>query len=695
MARLIAAAARLRSAGTAKKMQRRDIQGLRALAVLAVVANHLTEWPSGAFVGVDVFFVISGYLITALLLREHAKTGTISARKFYVRRIRRVVPAAVLVVFCTYSVGSFVVYEPATQGRELGGDALWALAFAANWRFLGQGTDYFQQGQLPSPLLHYWSLSVEEQFYLVWPWVLLLVLAIGSRRLNWGLRAKAVAATALILTITGASYWFALGESASAPTGAYFSSLTRAWELGIGALVATTAGLWRRLPVLFRPALAWVGFGVILASLFMVTEDAGFPAPWALMPVLGTALVIAAGEGTERQRIFPLTNRVSGFIGDISYSLYLWHFPVAILLLAYLPGDSITYYVVAGTLMAALSIASFYMLEEPIRRSSWLERRGDPVYSDRSKALAVVALATWLGIISGVAYANFAEQDPTPPNLQAASRAPGPQMPCLGAIAVYAKGDCAPLPDPLAIYPRDIEADSRGLYQCFPAAGQPMQACRVGESGSGLRVALVGDSHAAALQTGLRVQASDRGWQLTTLMGQDCIWGSPGNCPALADITEELHSGNFDVIVTSSSRKTIQTSAPEAAADMAAAWRPAIEAGAKILAVEDVPLVSDLAYECELRKSVRPDDEDCRTPLEAAFAIQDPIPLAVELSPARGARLFSLSEVLCDAVSCPTIIGNVRVYADTNPHLTDTFSETLGPLIADAVEALGKGRREG
>ena len=198
---------------TRQHRSRRDIQGLRCIAVVAVVCNHLFGWPSGGFVGVDVFFVISGYLITGLLLREHRRSGHISFGGFYARRIKRIVPAAVLVLGVTVFVSWLLLGWSRTESTA--DDAVWSALFAGNWRFLLEGTNYFALGQQLSPLQHYWSLGVEEQFYLIWPWLLLLLFAAMGRLRRPG--AYSIVAGLAVAVVSAVSLYWALEQTRQQP----------------------------------------------------------------------------------------------------------------------------------------------------------------------------------------------------------------------------------------------------------------------------------------------------------------------------------------------------------------------------------------------------------------------------------------------------------------------------------------------
>ncbi|WP_336857505.1 acyltransferase family protein [Sinomonas albida] len=398
-----------------KRPRRADIQGLRAFAVLAVVLDHLLHWPVGGFVGVDVFFVISGFLITGLLMREWEKTGRISFVDFYRRRARRILPAALLVTVATVAGAWFVLSEG--KWRTVLWDGLWATLFSANWRFASTGTDYFAQGGAPSPLQHYWSLSVEEQFYFVWPWVMLGVLVLVTRVPGGGKGGRASAAVTIALISVGSLVW-AFVESPSSPTTAYFSSFSRAWELGAGALLALAAPLLSNIPAPLRRLMAWSGIAGMTASLIVITPALTFPAPWALLPVTTTALAIAAGTGGPAPGNSLLTNRVSSYVGDISYSLYLWHFPVIILGQAIFPDGGWVFNTVALIVMFAISAAAYHSFEKPIMDSPWLrsfhsrldrtaawdrwrDRFGDQMkYIGTSAAVIAVAAAATLTAIT-------------------------------------------------------------------------------------------------------------------------------------------------------------------------------------------------------------------------------------------------------------------------------------------------------
>ncbi|WP_292702291.1 acyltransferase family protein [Microbacterium sp. 69-10] len=394
---------------------RGDIQGLRAVAVLMVFANHLFGWPAGGFVGVDVFFVISGFLITGLLVREYERSGHISFTGFYSRRARRILPAAIVTLAITVGL-SFVLF-PASKAVGILWDGIASFFFVGNWRFAATGTDYFAAGT-PSPLQHFWSLSLEEQFYFVWPWLMLGILIIGTRLVKRSVEGAIRATGIVMLVIVGVSFALAVMQSASEPTIAYFSTLTRVWELGVGAALAIFAPVFSRLPSPARDMMSWGGLAVIAGGMFVISPESTFPAPWGLIPVLGSALVLAAGIGTEPASSVLLNNPASRYIGDISYSLYLWHFPVIILGTAMFPAQGIWYFIGASAVGIVLAVLSFELIERPLlaspwlrpqipgrtRRESWAQWRRDQASRVRMVTATVLMPATVALIVLGMLF---------------------------------------------------------------------------------------------------------------------------------------------------------------------------------------------------------------------------------------------------------------------------------------------------
>jgi peptidoglycan/LPS O-acetylase OafA/YrhL len=372
---------------------RPDIEGMRAIAVGLVLLFHGYKNPfTGGFVGVDVFFVISGFLITSLLLREQTKTGRISILGFYARRVRRILPASALVVvvtiFATYYLLGFIA------GNDVATDAKWTAVFAANIHFGLIGTDYLGSQLPPSPLQHMWSLGVEEQFYVVWPGLFLLMVLIvrGSRHRT--------AMAGVLMAVIGASLAWSVIETMSNATWAYFSPLTRAWELALGALVAVAA------PAIARLRLAWVsellavcGLIGIAVSALLLTSSTPYPGSAVALPVVSSAVLIAAGCSNPKTLVGrALSVRPMQWLGARSYSLYLWHWPVLIIAAQYAGKDELSRWQNTGLLLIAVvaSALSYRLVENPIRRARVLRSRtGLSLAIGAALILGTIAVAQW------------------------------------------------------------------------------------------------------------------------------------------------------------------------------------------------------------------------------------------------------------------------------------------------------------
>jgi peptidoglycan/LPS O-acetylase OafA/YrhL len=373
---------------------RPDVEGLRALAVALVVLYHAgLPVLTGGFVGVDVFFVLSGFLITGLLLRERLDSGRTSFRQFYARRIRRILPAATLVLILTvvasYGLLGFV------RGDAVARDGQWTSVFAANLRFGIKNTQYENLLTKPSPLQHYWSLGVEEQFYLVWPIVFAVVAGLGQAA---HVRGRLIGA---LVALTVASFaWSIIQTDADAVWG-FFSPLTRAWELGAGALLAVLGPSLTRAATQIQPrfasALSWGGIAAIVASAAVFSSETPFPGAAAAVPVFATVAVVAGGSlapGAGAERL--LAVRPVQWLGRRSYSMYLWHWPL-LTIAAQRYARTMPWPLVVGLVVATIVLAAltFRFLENPVRSSSRLRAHaGVTLAIGAALVLAALLIAT-------------------------------------------------------------------------------------------------------------------------------------------------------------------------------------------------------------------------------------------------------------------------------------------------------------
>lgn len=698
---------------------RPDIQGLRALAVLAVIADHTFGYPRGGFVGVDVFFVISGFLITGLLLREHERAGHISFADFYRKRARRILPLAVLVLVVTVAA-SWVVFS-AGRAMKITEDGLWSLVFGTNWHLALIGTDYMQAGAAVSPLQHFWSLAVEEQFYVVWPWLIVLVLG-TALNVGWSQGKARLVLTVAMVTLTVAAFTFATWETANNPTVAYFSTFSRAWELGIGAVLAASVGALAKLPQVVRPVLAYAGLAGIVWSVFAISPEMAFPAPWAAVPVIATAMVIGAGAGSEARFLFPLTNRVFRYIGDISYSLYLWHFPVITIAGSLLsPEDP----AVAGLMLIgifALSMLSYHFIEDPVRKSAWLEparrlgrpRRRKVSISTRFQVGLLLALGFTTAVVVTVALmprtvpaptaSALTSETPSTVSPRASSTfASGPVGDLAGLISSAASAtdwpELTPSLDSLpGAYAPEWKDDD-----CLNVDDSNLHRCVYGDSNAGKVAILLGDSVAISWMPGLRDALNPQDWKIqVATMGQCPAVDIPvnkgnGPDPKFTQECSDHQKWAMDlvaksepdmVIVASALNSPWRTVGADSNPNVLADWTKATIARLQELKTKTKAQIVLLSSPAETEnlptcatKFSHPADCFRKKPRYADYLASEKAAAdAVE-----GVRYVSPHDWFCTKdEQCPAFAGNTPIYVEAN-HLTPAFSKKLAPVLGPAV----------
>jgi peptidoglycan/LPS O-acetylase OafA/YrhL len=649
-----------------------EIQALRAVAVGAVVIFHF--WPArlpGAYAGVDVFFVISGYLIIGSLLREVRDTGRVRLVDFWARRARRLIPAS-LVTLLAVTLG-VVMWVPRVSWipfiHEIGAAAVYAL----NWVLAANSVDYLASQNAPSPVQHFWSLSVEEQFYIAWPLLIVVTLALVVR-LRPATRQR-VLMVVLVAIVAASAVFSVIATNASQPS-AYFFTTTRAWEFGAGGILAAVL---ERTPSI-RPALAaalgWGGIAAIGASFVAFNAQTAFPGWVAWLPVGGSLMVIAGGLPTPRWSLSLLFRlRPVQWVGDISYSLYLWHWPLIVIAPLALHRELGTTSRV-GLLIVALAIAwaSKTWIEDPFRRSARLRRRGPWFAAVATVVITAIALTgslVWTGSMeSAVAQAKKeALHTVTADGSCLGSDAFGPQRvrTCLRPFAVTA------LTDP-AVAATDIGRGVQVADKCKQTGeDSAVIACRFGAAVHPVHhVALIGDSHAGVLLEPLHASGV-----------RSCTdWGASAIRDIAADPT-------IDVVVFSNFTRHYDVSdvgslgRPVNEQDFRSAWSSLIRAGKKVVVIRDTPDAGNsLAPQCIAEHLA--DYDPCATPKAVAVvpASDDPQWSAVLATPA--VTGIDLTDDFCDADVCHTVIGGLIVYFDSH-HLTATFARTLAPYLGEQI----------
>lgn len=665
------------------------VQGLRAIAVLLVVLYHV--WPgriSGGYIGVDIFFVISGFLITGQLARELDRTGRIGLPSFWAKRARRLLPAAVTVlVFCSLAVIFLLPLSSlVAETREI----LASTFYIENWQLAAGSVDYLASHDATT-VQHYWSLSLEEQFYLVWPLLLLAATWIGVKffaakrwlPMLWIVVAVSVASLVASILFTGSN-----------PAEAYFVTWTRFWEFGAGAVLALIPR-WRLSGAWTANLVGYAGLAMILGAGWFFDRDTPFPGYMALLPVIGTAMVIM----TERSKHWWDIGSVLGgppqrFVGDISYSLYLWHWPL-IIIAPYIPGWGMS-----GLNRVALIVVCFVLawltkkfIEDPVREWRFFTER-----KPRVTYAGVVGLMVVSSLVVGAAWVTNNPRY----EAEAAQLATIQQnLPdCFGALA--APGcDNPELAGKIIPSPGFGNADKPGHVECFVQLNEStVKSCHFGSDAAGApRVALIGDSHAYQYIETLIALAEKQNWSLTTYLKGACPWTTApvgGPSPAFtasctdwrANLATELDSAApYDVVFTAALAHTPYS---VSAADRENALRDGfVEAwkqakGAGIVTIVDNPDLEEDPNKC-LRNS------PASACVEKRAAVLDKVdPLALAGAKA-GATVLDFSDVYCDDTVCFSVIGGANVYRDQD-HLTRTFALTLGPAIGKAIAAELAGR---
>lgn len=656
---------------------RTDIQGLRALAVTSVVLYHAgLPFLSGGFVGVDLFFVISGFLITGLLLVEFGRHGRVSLAGFWARRARRILPASTVVLAATAAAVAVVV--PALQRPAIITDMRWAALFSANWRFAEQSTDYLAQDRATSPVLHYWSLGVEEQFYLAWPLIVVAVTWLCARRAPRLVIPALVTVTSIGILV---SFAWSLHLTATNQPYAFFGTPARAWQLGIGCLLALAANRLRAIGPRVAGLMGLAGLAGIAWAFVTLQESGGtqpYPGWLAVLPTLSGALLLAAGIGPHGGIVSRLLSlRPLQLLGDLSYSWYLWHFPVLVLG-ALRFGDSFRVTVLLVGLSLLLAWLSFRYVESPLRALPALTRRN-------SISLAFGAALVAVALVAATALPRLGEP-------------PADRVVALNGAHVKLR----PAPADAA---RDVVSmRSAGCDLDFEETEMP--ACEFAATASERRVVLLGDSHAVVLFPPMQRVAERLGWRLNNWTKSACSVSDVTTfnrsrqrvfteCDEFRDgILDRVEAARPDVVVISEAvsrgRRVVDRdtgkllSARESRREITEGMRTVLQrltgAGIDVILAVDPPAApfdppTCLADKAAVRPCTFPRPRRGGTERRAAAGIDR-------------VHLLDYVAEICGPRRCSPVLGDILVYRDTN-HLTKTFALTLAPRLGHMLERSG------
>ena len=691
---------------------RPDIEGLRALAVVVVVLFHarIARF-SGGYVGVDVFFVLSGFLITRLLLREVARTGTISLRHFWARRARRLLPASCVVVVVTV-IAAQLLLAPIAQ-RPLATDALAAGGFAINFVFASRLGDYFasQLGQTPSPLLHFWSLAVEEQFYLFWP---LALLALRRRP-----RRYRRLVTVMMILVAVASFCTCLWMTRAHPTGAFYLLPARMWELAIGGLIAVGGSAWQLVSPTARGVAAWIGVAGVATAVLTFDGSIEFPGSAALLPVLGTALIVIGGA-TGAAPFAPvaiLRHPSLQWIGRRSYAIYLWHWPALVLAEAKWGPLSLAQRFVAIGVSVALAAASLRLVEDPVRHSTWVTSRPNRGLILGASLCATVAVvgAISLAVPRRLATTTVAAAPVLALNQTSAATTPGSGGASAGAQAAATLVDGlvgTDLPTLIAAnqvvlaqglttsaVPSNMRPSLAKLFDDRPAVygdgcvaigvDDTLNPCRYGKTSSSIKIVLLGDSHAAQWFPPLRTIADRNGLELVVLAKGGCPAASVSiptatlarTCPIWRDkAVQYIAAEHPDLVILTGSRHYPNTDDE---------WRAGFNTTIsrlkgitpRLLVLGDNPDSREDPATC---LSAHLNDVGSCINHRAKAVETGKLEVERSVAEQNGARFVDTSDWLCTSTDCPLIIGDILMFRDIN-HLTTVAADWFTPMLEAIV----------
>jgi peptidoglycan/LPS O-acetylase OafA/YrhL len=691
-------------------MQRRaDIEGLRAVAVLAVLLFHAgVPGLAGGYVGVDVFFVVSGFLITSLLVSEKESSGTISLSSFYARRVRRLLPVSAVVAISTL-IASWVWLEP-LRLRSVANDVLAVATFSSNFVFASRGADYLQSTLPPSPLQHYWSLAVEEQFYVVWP-VLIAMICLGATATS---RINVRARIGLLSAGVGvASFVLCMRMMDSSQPWAFFSPHTRAFELAAGAFIAVVPMMTMKWVRTASAIAAWCGLIGIIVTVIQFDERTRFPGPWALAPVLATVVVLRGGNATPWAPVLLLKLAPFQWLGSRSYSAYLWHWPILIVVAAAFNRElSVVGGLVCTAIALGLSEFSFRFIENPVRHN--IRIRG---LRAAALATAIIAVVAGAGVIArNNPPAIAVGPDATTPTVIGDTTLPSgltattttlvptaPNLPSRGepVQAIVEAASMTGLPGNLTPGLQRALSDMPIIYNNNCHAGfsavRPKN-CVFGNKTSPVVVGLYGDSHAAQWFPAFEKVAIKRNWKLITYTKRGC---PPAEIPTFSSVLGKVYKecapwrrnvldqmvtdgvqvvfvAQFERLLSASTRKPMWQKE----------WREGLQGtvtelesrGIKPVLMEDTPYPGQDIPTCLSRSYTN--IQQCSPSVSVAYR-DDMNEMLVDFDRA-GQQVLWVRNWFCITTSCPTVVGNVLVYRDDN-HMTVSFASLIAPLLDAAT----------
>ncbi len=678
--------------------RRTDIQGLRALAVLAVLLFHAgVPGLDGGYVGVDVFFVVSGFLITSLLVTERSESGHVSLRDFWARRVRRLLPVSALVAVVTIAA-SWVWLEP-LRVRDAATDALAVATFSSNFVFAERGADYLSSTLPPSPFQHYWSLAVEEQFYVVWP---VLVVAVCAGAVGATAVRRRVGVTALVVGV--GSFVACMIAMRDVRSLAFYWPHTRAFELAAGALAAVVPPVVARTRA-FWAAGAWVGIAGIVSCVVLFDDTTEFPGPWALAPVMATLLVLRGGDVARWAPDVVLRFAPFQWLGSRSYSAYLWHWPALVIAAAAI-GRGLTVAEGLAVTAAAVALAEFTWRwpEEPIRTTVSMRGVRAALF-----AVGLMGLVAGAGLVvrnnppvmaSGTAAETPKLQTTTTAGLgptttvPVAPTLPNPSAPLAAIVeAAAATGLPSNLDPSLTAIRNDMPVIYRNNCHAGFSAVRPKN-CVVGDPESDVVVGVYGDSHAAQWYPAFEKMAIKNGWRLQYYTKRGCppaeieVYSSVlgknyRECgPWRANVLDQMVKDGVKVAIVAHFDRLLSatTKIPPWQKEWRAGLRATLDAldarGIVPVLMEDTPWPGQDVPNCLSQNYAA--IGNCSQPVSQAYR-DDMREIRADFQ-SEGRHVLWVRHLFCSEAVCPNVVGNLLVYRDDN-HISQTYASFIAPLL--------------
>jgi peptidoglycan/LPS O-acetylase OafA/YrhL len=671
---------------------RPDIEGMRAFAVLTVVLYHANvAHVTGGYIGVDVFFVISGFLITRLLMESIGKHGVRALPTFYTRRIRRLLPASMTVVVATLVAAR--LWAPPLSVKSISVDGIFTTFYGLNYRLAVEGTQYLNQGNTPSPLQHYWSLGVEEQFYLCWPVLIALVAFLGGRY------RKALLAV-LLAGVVALSFDLSLTVTRHDAPWAYFSLSTRAWELALGALVAVASTRLAAMPAWLASTGAWLALATVIASAFLFNDSTPYPGSAAALPVVAAAVLIACGCRQRRSIDTMLRVRPLQYLGRVSYSWYLWHWPMLVIV-PMIVGHALNWPERVGVVLLSLAVAtaSFLVIEHPARslalpNAQWFA--GGAALSAVSVVVALVILGNLPSMTGRGRPVQLVQSD----NASTQVTRQMEQAVKAGLDTMVAPSNLDPPP---ALAHNDVPQSSNdGCHASYLQINQG--PCVYGDPTGRYTVVLFGDSHMQQWLPAFASAGSYAHWRVVS-------WTKSACPPAELTVFNPILKRNYTecntwraltirriaalkpaVVVVTGSENEFTGSMPSAEfarATVATLLDLQRTSGAKVVYLEDTPYPGYSVPGCVVEHLG--DVKSCDFPMDRAYTYPARHRATAQaVASASTLKIVDPSEWICANGSCPAVVGNLLVYRDQS-HISVEFSRWLTPMVVAFLDQLQRG----